>query len=101
MTFKRSVFWMSYSIGTLILLFSFLLAQAPRGRNTDFTLDYICWSSGFFLMLACISVARRPSRSVQNGNEPQAPIAPLALVAAAWAELAFSVYGIMSFATSR
>jgi hypothetical protein len=39
------------------MAFSFLLAQAPRGKNANFTFDYICWSASATLMLTCVLVA--------------------------------------------
>ena len=62
-SFVRAAFWTAYVLGTLILVFAFLLAQVPRGHNRDFTLDYICWSSSAVLMLTCILVARRIRKS--------------------------------------
>lgn len=99
--FKRAVFWTAYILGTLALLFSFLLAQVPRGRNTDFTLDYICWSVAGSLLLISL-VAAKFAWSIWNPLKWRGVSSPAQLfIGAAWVELAFSLYGILSFATSR
>ncbi len=100
-SFERAAFWTAYVLGTLILVFAFLLAQAPRGHNRDFTLDYICWSSSAVLMLTCILVARHIRNSGHSITERASGIAEYVVTGAAWLELAFSFYGIISFATSR
>src|SRR5262245_35626722 len=97
LAFKRALFWTSYILGTLTLVFSFLLAQAPRGNNNDFTLDYICWSLAGSLLLASLLAAKY----VWNFWNPltwrgASTVAQL-FVGAAWVELAFSVYGLLSF----
>jgi hypothetical protein len=99
--FKRTLFWIAYVLGTLTLLFSFLLAQVPRGRNTDFILDYICWSlAGSFLIVSLVTA--RYTWSVWNPFKWRGASSPVQLfIGAAWVELAFSLYGILSFATSR
>lgn len=94
---KPAAFWTSYVLGTVVMIFSFLLAQAPRGRNTNFTLDYTCWSSSAILMLVCILAARRMWRAQQKHEH----IAPYVVAALACLQLAFSIYGILSFATSQ
>ncbi len=99
--FKRAIFWTAYILGTLTLLFSFLLAQAPRGRNADFTLDYICWSlAASFLVVSLVA-----AKSTWGSWNPLkwSGVSSLAqlFIGAAWVELAFSIYGILSFATSR
>jgi hypothetical protein len=98
---ERSVFWIAYVLGTLILVFAFLLAQAPRGGNKDFILDYICWSSSGSLMITCILVARHVRKKGRNITQIAAGVGEYVVTGAAWVELAFSLYGILSFATSR
>ena len=100
-TIKRAIFWTAHILGTLILLFSFLLAQAPRGRNVDFTLDYLCWSvAAGFLVVSLVA-----AKSIWSRWNPlkwgEASRVAQFFIGAAWLELAFSIYGILSFATSR
>jgi len=99
--FERTVFWTAYALGTLILVFAFLLAQVPRGHNRDFTLDYVCWSSSTVLMLTCILVARHIRSSGHNISESASGMVEYVVTGAAWLELAFSLFGIISFATGR
>jgi hypothetical protein len=97
----RAAFWTAYILGTLVLLFSFLLAQVPRGRNTDFTLDYICWSLAGSLLLASL-VAAKHAWNIWNPLKWHGVSSPAQLfIGAAWVELAFSVYGILSFVATR
>ncbi len=100
-SFGRVAFWTAYVLGTLILVFAFLLAQVPRGHNRDFTLDYICWSSSALLMITCILVARHIRKKGHNISDRASGVVEYVVTGAAWIELAFSLYGIISFATSR
>ena len=99
--FERATFWTVFVVGTLILVFAFLLAQVPRGHNRDFTLDYICWSSSALLMITCILVARHIRKKGHNISDRASGVVEYVVTGAAWIELAFSLYGIISFATSR
>ena len=99
--FKRALFWTAYAFGTLTLLFSFLLAQVPRPRHGgNFTLDYISWSlAAVFLVVSLI--AAKYAWSFWNPLKWGAASSRAQLfVGAAWVKLAFSIYGILSFATS-
>jgi len=95
-------FWIAYVLGTLTLIFSFLLTQVPRPRHgADFTLDYICWSLAASLLLTSLCLARY-AWSFWNPLKWRGTSGPVQLfVGAAWVELAFSIYGILSFATSN
>jgi hypothetical protein len=99
--FKRAIFWTAYVLGTLILFFSFLLAQAPRGRNADFTLDYVCWSLAASLLVGSLVAARFTWSSWNPLKSRKVSSLAQVFIGAAWVELAFSIYGILSFATSR
>jgi hypothetical protein len=96
------VFWVAYALGTLTLIFSFLLAQVPRSRHgADFTLDYICWSVAGVLLLASLCVARYTWSFWNPLRWHGMPSAIQLFVGVAWVEFALSIYGILSFATSR
>jgi hypothetical protein len=97
--FKRAIFWTAYFLGTLILFFSFLLAQAPRGRNTDSTLDYVCWSLAASFLVGSLVAARFTWSSWNPFKSREASSLAQVFIGAAWVELAFSIYGIFSFAT--
>jgi hypothetical protein len=100
--FKRTIFWTAYVLGTLTLAFSFLLAQVPRPRHGgDFTLDYIFWSlAGTFLLISLL--AARYAWNFWNPLKWRGTSSPVQLfVGAAWVELAFLLYGIIGFVTSR
>jgi hypothetical protein len=100
-SFKRAMFWTAFILGTLILLFSFLLAQAPRGRNADFTLDYVCWSVAASLLVVSLVTAKLTWSNWNPLKWRDVPSLAQVFVGAARLELAFSIYGILSFATSR
>jgi len=100
--FKRALFWIAYVIGTVALLFSFLLAQVPRPRHGgNFTLDSVCWSLAASFLLVSLVVAKS-IWSTWNPFKWRGVSNPAQLfVGAAWVELAFVLYGIIGFATSR
>ena len=98
---KRAMFWTAYILGTLILLFSFLLAQAPRGRNADFTLDYVCWSLAASFLVASLVAAKFSWSSWNPLKWREVSSLAQLFIGAAWVELALSIYGILSFATGR
>jgi hypothetical protein len=97
--FKRVMFWTAYILGTLIMFFSFLLAQVPRGYNTDFTLDYVCWSLGASFLVGSLVAAKFIWRSCIPFKSRDASSLAQVFIVAAWIELAISIYGILSFAT--
>ena len=100
--FGRSVFWIAYALGSLALLFSWLLAQVPHPRRSaDFTLDYTVWSCSAGLLLVCILVARRTWKVTNPITEAGPGVVTKVVLGAAWLELAFSLYGIISLATYR
>ena len=100
--FDRSVFWIAYVLGSLALLFSWLLAQVPHPRRgADLTLDYSVWSCSAGLLLICILMARRTWKVTNPIMEGGPGVVTKAVLGAAWLELAFSLYGIISLATYR
>jgi hypothetical protein len=103
MVLKRTLFWTTYVLGTLTLLFSFLLAQVPRPRHgADFTLDYVCWSLAALFLVASLVAAKYTWSSAWNPLKWGRASSRIQLfLGAAWVELAFSIYGILSFAMSR
>jgi hypothetical protein len=99
--FKRAIFWTAYILGTLILFFSFLLAQVPRGRKVDFTLDYVCWSLAASLLVGSLVAAKFTWSSWNPLKTRKVSSLAQMFIGAAWVELPFSINGILSFATSR
>ena len=99
---KSAVFWMSYVLGTLVMVFSFLLAQVPRPRHgASFSLDYLCWSSAAVLLLICILTGRGIWKGSHKADQKGPPVAQYVVIGAACLQLAFSLYGILSFVTSH
>ena len=100
--FKRSVFWIAYVLGTLILVFAFLLAQVPRPRHgADFILDYVCWSLAAGFLVVSLVAAKFTCGS-WNPLKWRGVSSPSQLfIGAAWVELALLLYGVIGFATSR
>ena len=98
-TFNRAWFWIFYILGTLGSLFSFLLAQAKRGYNTNYVQDYICWSvSGCLLLLSIIQVGR--AWKAKNSELLRSiPSFDRFFVIVAVLEFLFCIYGIASFLT--
>jgi hypothetical protein len=99
--FKRAIVWTAYILGTLILFFSFLFAQAPRGRNVDFALDYVFWSLAASFLLGSLVAARFTSSSWNPLKSRKVSSLAQVFIGAAWVDLTFSIYGILSFTTSR
>ncbi len=97
--FKRAMFWTTYTLGTLILFFSYLLAKAPRGYNTDFTLDYVCWSLAASFLVGSLVAAKFTWSSWNPLKTREASILSQMFIGVVWVELAISIYGILSFAT--
>lgn len=88
-------FWSSYILGTLLMGFSFLLAQAPRPRHgATFTLDYISWSSAATSFVICVLVTSLSWYAKRRVPKVQSAATRLAVI-----QLAFSIYGILSFAS--
>ena len=98
--FERILFWIAYVLGSLTLIFAWLLAQVPRPRHgANFTLDYICWSLAAGLLLISLIAAKR-AWTIGNPFTWSTSASPLQLiVGAAWIELDVSLYGLISFAT--
>jgi len=99
---KLAVFWTSYVLGTLVMVFSFLLAQVPRSRHgARFTLDHVSWSSAAALLLICVFMGagmwERPKKADPKGP----PVVQYVVTGVACLQLVFSIYGILSFATNR
>jgi hypothetical protein len=84
------------------MVFSFLLAQVPRTRHgASFTLDYVCWSSAAALLLICILMGRGIWKGAYKADQKGPPVAQYLVTGAACLQLAFSIYGILSFTINR
>jgi hypothetical protein len=98
----RLTFWMAYVLGTLTLLFSWLLSLVPRlPHGADFTLDYIVRSCAGGLMLISILMARR-LWNIKNPLLDQSSMKAMRLVLLfAWVELAIALAGLVGIALIR
>jgi hypothetical protein len=97
--FERILFWIAYVLGSLTLIFAWLLAQVPRPHHgANFTLDYICWSLAASLLLISLIAARRAWKIGNPFTWSTSASFLQLIVGAAWVELAFSLYGLISFA---
>jgi hypothetical protein len=98
----RIIFWTTYVLGILILLFSFLLAQVPQPPHRgDFTLDYAVRSLAAGFLLTAILLARR----LWNINDPipsRGRVSARGLVfLTAWVGLVIAVAGVIGLAIAR
>ena len=95
----RLVFWLTYVIGNLVLLFSFLLAMVPRSlHDANFTSDYVIRSIVAGFMLISILMARWLWK-IRNPLTDRGPAVAMRVVLfVAWAELAFALYLIIGLA---
>lgn len=95
----RLVFWLTFVLGNLVLVFSFLLAMVPSPRHPDLALWYIIRLIDAGLILISILMAgwiwkiRNPLsvRKVAPGLR--------VVLFVAWTELTFAVYLILGLAT--
>ena len=95
---RVAVFWTSYALGIVVMIFSFLLAQVPRPRQgVSFNLDRVCWSPAAALLIICILTAKRIREGYPEGNQTRLGVTHHIVIAAACFQLAFSIYGILSF----
>jgi hypothetical protein len=99
--FWRFVFWLTFVLGNLVLVFAFLLSMVPRPlHDENFTLDYIVRSFVVGLMLISILMARWLWKI--KSPIPRGPLAAMNYVLLfAWIELAMAVYGIVGLAAYR
>jgi hypothetical protein len=96
--FWRFIFWLVYVIGTLVLLFSWLLSMVPGEVLTG---DIIVRSCAAGLMLASILMARWLWK-IRNPIPDQGSATVMQVVLLiAWAELGFAIFGIIGMATFR
>lgn len=95
----RLAFWLTFVLGSLSLLASWLFAQLPRlPHGADLRPHYITRSCAAVLTLTSIIMARRIWRIAPDG--PVRP--PMQIVQLiAWVELIIAVVGIIGVAVSR
>jgi hypothetical protein len=95
----RLVFWLAFVIGSLGLLFSWLLAQVPRlPHGADYGLDYLVRSCAAALMLVSIGMARWLWK-INHGSPGRGAMQIVQLIA--WVELIIAICGIVGLAVSR
>jgi hypothetical protein len=98
--FWRFVFWLAYVLGTLSLLFSWLLSQVPRPRHgADLTGDYVFRSCAAVLLLISILMARWIWKIRNPLSDRGRAIAMRVALFIAWIELAIAFIGIIGIAT--
>ncbi len=99
--FWRIVFWLAYLLGTLILVFSWLLAQVPRPLHSDLRLEFAVRFCVVVLMSVSIFIARR----IWNFNEiiplHVRPSAMQVVLLIAWCELILALLGIIAIVVSN
>jgi hypothetical protein len=98
----RFVFWLAFVLGSLNLLFSWLLARVPRPlHGADFRLDYTVRSSVAVLMLVSIVMARWlwkiGNPLFQGGSSTLMRV----VLCVAWIEVAVALIGVVGIALSR
>ena len=100
--FRRFVFWLTYLLGTLSLLSSWLLSQVPRPRHgADLTADLAFRLCAAGLFLISIFTARRIWKSNEPATEQGAITVTQIVLATAWLELVVALFGIIGIAVSR
>jgi hypothetical protein len=96
----RLVFWLTFVLGNLVLLVSFLLAMVPAPRHErGFTLEYSIRLILTGLMLISILMARWIWKIRNPLSERKAATGMRIVLSVAWAELAFAIYLILGLAT--
>ena len=95
------VFWLSYVLGTLSVLYSWLVAIVPPPPNgVNYTLAFIVRSGIVSTMFITIFIGRWILRS-RNSLSNQGPAHAIRVVLfVAWAELAYALLGIIGFAAT-
>jgi hypothetical protein len=97
--FRRLVFWLSYVFGTLILAFSWLLAQVPQPlHGADLSGDYAVRSCAAGLMLISILMARWVWKIRNPLSDRGRATAMRVVLFIAWIELAIACIGIIGIA---
>jgi hypothetical protein len=98
----RFFFWSAYVLGTMSLLFSWLLAQVPQpSHGGHWGLDYAFRSCVVGLMMASILIARRVWK-LNTVFPDQSPVRAMQIVLLiAYAELAMGLVGIIGLAVGR
>ena len=99
--FWRFVFWLTYVLGTLCLLLSWLLSQVPTSRGADLTGDLLIRSSAAGLMLISILMARHLWK-IKNPLTDGFPQTAMDFVLSlAWFELLIATSGVIGLAIFR
>lgn len=99
--FRRLVFWLSYVFGTLILAFSWLLAQVPQPLHADLSGDFAVRSCAAGLMLISILMARWVWK-IRNPLSDGGPASALRVVLfIAWIEFGIGFIGVIGVAVHQ
>jgi hypothetical protein len=97
----RFGFWFCYVLGSLSLLFSWLLSQVPRSRGEDMWPHYVVRFCAAVLMLAAILLARRIWKIGKVTPDEDPVTAMQVVVLLGWGELVIALLGIIVLAASR
>jgi hypothetical protein len=93
----RLLFWLVFVLGSLSLLFSWLLAQIPgRPHGAELLPHYISRLCAALFMLVSIVMARRIWKVTQGGRGAMQIVQLIA-----WVELIIAACGIVGIAVSR
>ena len=91
--FRRFLFWLSYVLGTLVLLFAWLLSMVP-GRP-DFTGDFVIRTTASSLVLISILLARWVWRIYNPFSESNGSISMRVILGIAWTEFGIGLCGVL------
>jgi hypothetical protein len=99
--FWRIFFWLSFALGTLILVLSGLLAQVPRPHHADLRLDLTVRFCVVVLMAGSIFIAKRIRKIDEAIPISGRASAMQVVLLIAWCELIVALLGTIAIAVSN
>jgi hypothetical protein len=98
----RWLLWITYAVGSLLLLFSLLLSQLFRAsEGTGAKSDFTGWAIGGALMVATLLLGWKVNAGRRTGEEVPPAVVMQGLFVAASIELAFALYAMATLAVYR
>jgi hypothetical protein len=97
--FWRFVFWLSFVLGSLALLFSWGLAQVPTSRNDPHVDQFVIHGIAATLLVIAIVFAKW-LWGIRNPFDDGPKSAIKFALQAAWGELAVSVFALVALAVA-